>query len=107
MDYTTFDSSKNLTEDDFQECLNEKRIRQDIENLTVEEFISALLDTIDKDTTVDMIEDNLLRAIRMIQDYKTNRIERILFMKRSWDFIEDQKREDQRKKNETEIKVKS
>lgn len=66
MDYTTFDSSKNLTEDDFQECLNEKRIRQDIENLTVEEFISALLDTIDKDTTVDMIEDNLLRAIRMI-----------------------------------------
>jgi len=96
MHHLTFDMSKDIKEDDFQEYLNEKRIRQDLENLTVEDFIGSLLDTIDRDTTVDMIEDNLLRAVRIIQEYKTDRIMEILFMKLSCEFIEEQKRREVR-----------
>ena len=93
MDYTTFglSKSKNINEEEFQELLYEKKIRQDLEELTVEDFILGMLDTIDKDTTVDMVEQNLLSAITQIQQYKTDRIKEILFLKHSWDFIRDKK----------------
>ena len=102
MHYSTFDISEDMREEDFQEYLNEKQIRQDLENLTVEDFIATLLDTIDKDTTVDMIESNLINAVRTIQDYKSDRIREILSMKHSWDYIKERKKKTSLK---TEVKT--
>jgi len=107
MHYSTFDMSKDMKEDDFQEYLNEKRIRQDLENLTVDDFIASLLDTIDRDTTVDMVVDNLWSAREMINCYRCERIGDILNLKQSWEFIEEQKRREQRKQEESKIEVKA
>jgi len=90
--------------DDLQEDIEEKEVRQDLEKLTVEDFIGTLLDTIDKDTTVDMIEQNLTSAIRTIQDYKTDRVKEILWMKSSWDFKEEQEKKTGKSVN---VKVKT
>jgi len=73
--------SKDMKERDFQEYLEEKRIRKDLENLTVEDFIGALASTIDINTTVDMILHNLEEALFILEHYKINRIRQILFMK--------------------------
>ena len=69
--------------DDIEDCLIEQEIRQDLENLTVDDFIDALADTIDKDTTGDMILQNLEEAYHRIRLYKNERIYELLFMKRS------------------------
>ena len=69
MHISTFDMSNEMRDKDFQEYLAEKRVRQDLEKLTVEDFIDNLLDTIDKDTTVDMIEQNIIaKGVTDIKD---------------------------------------
>jgi len=105
MNISSFNLSTDISEDDFQEYIDEKRIRQDLEKLTVKQFISTLLNTIDKDTTVDMIEKNLLDAHMVLQDYETDRIIRILFMKHSWDFDSEKLKEGETKLKTTEVKL--
>ena len=104
MHISTFDISKDIRDSDFQGYLEEKRVRQDLEKLTVEDFIGTLLDTIDKDTTVDMIEQNLISAVRTIQDYKTDRVKEILWIKSSWDFKKEQERKQKTSKT-VEVKT--
>ena len=75
--------------DTFDETLEEIKIREDIENLSVEDFIDALTSTITKDTTIDMILQNLERAYDVIIDYKRDRICNILFMKSTYAFLKE------------------
>jgi len=100
MNISSFNPSKDINKEDIQEYLEEKRIRQDLENLTVKQFISTLLNTINQDTTVDMIEKNLLDAHMILQDYETDRIIRILFMKHSYTFQQEKKLKQEKVKME-------
>ena len=76
------------------EYVREINYRHDINNLTPKEVLDTLLHTIDKDTTVEMIEENIVHAIMAIDNIKFDRICKILDIKYSWDFIEDQKRKE-------------
>ena len=78
-------------EDHGEEYIHEMKIRQDLENLDVKDVLDVFLDMIDKDMTMDMMESNLISAIRTLQEYKTERIERMFWLKTSWDFKEEQK----------------
>ena len=87
-----------------EEYIHELKIRQDIENLDVKDVLEVFLDTIDKDMTMDMMESNLISAIMTLQEYKTERIERLLRLKFSWDFKKDQERQ-QETKDSVEVGV--
>ena len=103
MDLSTWDTDDMKGE----EYVGEKKYRQDMQNLTPNDVLEVLLDTIDKDTTVDMIEGNMLAAIDRINCLRFNRIKQLLGIKSSQDFIEDQKRREQRKQEESKIEVKA
>ena len=91
-------------EDDGEEYIHEMKIRQDLEKLDVKDVLEVFLDTIDKDMTMDMMESNLIRAIQALQVYERERIKRVLWLKDSWDFKEDQKRQ-QKNKESVEVGV--
>lgn len=103
MDLSTWDTDDMKGE----EYVGEKKYRQDMQNLTPNDVLEVLLDTIDKDTTVDMIEGNMLEAIDRINNLRFNRIKQLLGIKSSQDFIEEQKRREQRKQEESKIEVKA
>ena len=87
-----------------EEYIHEMKIRQDMENLDVKDVLEVFLDTIDKDMTMDMMESNLITAIQALQVYKTERIERLLWLKSSWDFKKEQERQ-QKNKEPVEVGV--
>jgi len=101
MHYVQDDRIKDSSRKDF---IDDMKIREDLEQLTVEDFIDALLDTIDNNTTVEMIEDNLMGAASLIQEYKRERILKILLLKHSWYFIESEKQQ-KRRKNKNQLSV--
>lgn len=104
----TISYSDNLKDTDGEkhgeEYTHELKVRQDMETLDVEDVLNVFLDTIDKDMTMDMMESNLIGAVRTIQDYKTERIKRLLGLKYSWDFKEGQERQ-QKNKESVEVEV--
>ena len=87
-----------------EEYIHDMKIREDLENLDVKDVLEVFLDTIDKDMTMDMMESNLIRAIQALQVYERERIKRLLWLKDSWDFKEDQKRQ-QKNKEPVEVGV--
>jgi hypothetical protein len=89
-------------EDHGEEYIHEMKIRQDLENLDVEDVLGVFLETIDKDMTMDRMESNLITAIQALQVYKTERIKRVLWLKDSWDFKKDQER---RQKNKESVEA--
>ena len=91
-------------DDHGEEYIHKMKIRQDLENLDVKDVLEVFLDTIDKDMTMDMMESNLISAIQALQTYKTERIERLLWLKSSWGFKEDQERQ-QKNKESVEVGV--
>jgi hypothetical protein len=91
-------------EDHGEEYIHDMKIREDLENLDVKDVLEVFLDTIDKDMTMDMMESNLISAIQALQVYESERIKRVLWLKDSWDFKEDQKRQ-QKNKEPVEVGV--
>jgi len=77
MHISSFKPDKN---DLLEDVLEEKEIREDLECLTVDDFIDAFISTLRIDSTIDEVIEILDTARRQIQLYKNERICELLYM---------------------------
>ena len=76
--------------EDGEEYIEEMESREDIKNIKAEDIVDVLLHTMEKDLTIEMMEENLEQIKEILQRDRLDRIQVLLFIKDSCDFKEKQ-----------------
>jgi hypothetical protein len=75
---------------DLVEALEEEKWIKDMNSITPRDITQVFLDVMDKDTTVEMIEENLIEADMRLRDYRLQRIHELLGVRFPSEFKKEQ-----------------